>query len=617
MSQSSNFRYQANIHALSVNEARNYLAAVKNMPRMWPKQATINDLFNQHTVITWSGEDYPSVEDTNTGIDFDYPRPLDNYRQFCDRMQLLLADKKQLYFLYRLISWFKEVGGEFHHTQCDTAYRRGIPLEIIAPFQDIHYRDEQLSRFLSYLIRHENGQKQLQYHGIPMDRNGFVDIGLLIHKNPRQRLEVILPHQWDADFWFMMVNSNDKARYTIKKSMIEDGILIAAVQGHSISEIEATGETPIDRDNIPVEYVVHATTREAWQKIKYNGLIPSSRLPPQHGRNPRTRDDVHFVTVLPENNACRLGGLRKNAPVWIFVGLEQMFYDRLEPRLTLNSYVVTKHVVPSRLFACAFDIETKRDLITGWNADWKFQKLVEKSLQPPAPQEETIAEQDMASSAYVEPPTPPTLAERQEEERTLEAAATQEEPSTDPVSPPADPLASTVSSASEGIFYDNINEDERARRIEEAEVAQTEEEIQRAEGLILQLRALDIGETAESSSSAHVDAFAPMDFTPDWSTDDLLPPPVTPMEAITAGPLPPVPEHPEEEDDQRANVPMEVDQRHTAAPATPPKAFSIAAAWLDRAPPPRAASAPTAKKPPPPEWQEPFASRHRQVYLQK
>ena len=44
--------------------------------------------------------------------------------------------------------------------------------------------------------------------------------------------------------------------------------------------------------------------------------------------------------------------------------------------------------------------------------------------------------------------------------------------------------------------------------IEEAEVAQTEEEIQRAEGLIMQLRALDIGEAAESSSSAHVDAFA-------------------------------------------------------------------------------------------------------------
>ena len=61
-----------------------------------------------------------------------------------------------------------------------------------------------------------------------------------------------------------------------------------------------------------------------------------------------------------------------NCPVWIFVGLYDLFNDRNEPRLTLNGYVVTNKTVAPRIFACALDIETKKNLINNWKPEQKF-----------------------------------------------------------------------------------------------------------------------------------------------------------------------------------------------------------------------------------------------------
>ena len=557
---------------MSVQQASQLLKVYANMPHVWPDQIQSEEKWGRRNKVSWPDKDeYPSLVDMVTDIDFDHAQQLAGYKEFMDRYRILEQDPVRLYFVYKDLMHFKALGGQFTHTITDTIRRRGLVLEILAAYQDILYRDEQLSRYLSFLLRHKDGRKTLEYHGILMDSQGFVDVGLLILKNPRQRLDRILPHQWDPDFWYYVVFSNDKKRFTIKHNE-NGGISIAAVQGHSIEDIDATGETLINEDNIPCKYVVHATTYEAWEKIRQQGLVPGCRVKVPRGEKPMTRQDVHFATNLPADNTCRISGLRERRPVWIFVETRNLVRNGLEPRLTLNGYVVTRHTVPERIFECILDTNSNplRDLRVNWRADQRFVELVKPSLEPPRIRTVFIAPEDIPTSALVEQPTMPSTTELVMAAPTAAAPEEREEEKDEPASP----LQTGQSTPSEVLFgtslFPGMSEEERATRIAREEAEQTEEEVKKAEFLIQKLKEVNLEDKTEDDTS-----FAPMDYTPDWDADDveMEPPPTSSSSTSQAKRLslgqqflPPLLEHSDEEkEDQRPPV------RHDIAPKTPPR----------------------------------------------
>jgi hypothetical protein len=135
----ANYRYVENVHTLSPDDARQYLAGIGKWPDWWPRQVTIQQITSPTTVVRYEDPEcpFPSLIDSSTDIEYDRPHHLDNYKDFCDRLSALVEDRENMYFLYKLVNWFKKVGGTYESAKYDTQYRRTIPLEILEDFQDV------------------------------------------------------------------------------------------------------------------------------------------------------------------------------------------------------------------------------------------------------------------------------------------------------------------------------------------------------------------------------------------------------------------------------------------------------------------------------------------------
>jgi len=118
-------------------------------------------------------------------------------------------------------------------------------------------RQEEISKFLSYVLRHEP-----QAIGIQLDSQGWVDINTLIegaagHGRTLLRDEVLA-----------VVASNDKQRFAVSA----DGCRIRANQGHSTRSvaIEHVRKEPPAR-------LYHGTASRFLDSIRRDGLIAGSR----------------------------------------------------------------------------------------------------------------------------------------------------------------------------------------------------------------------------------------------------------------------------------------------------------------------------------------------------
>lgn len=137
-----------------------------------------------------------------------------------------------------------------------------------------------LSKSLSYILRHGATE-----NNIPIDLNGFVDIGAI--------------HRWDRrltqDVIKEIATKCPKQRFTYN----ENGTKIAATQGHSVSAVKTENEllTPVYEG-----VVVHGTFRRNLNAIRTQGL---SRM----GRN-----HIHFARSTMTDH-----GFRRNAEVAIYV----------------------------------------------------------------------------------------------------------------------------------------------------------------------------------------------------------------------------------------------------------------------------------------------------------
>jgi len=121
----------------------------------------------------------------------------------------------------------------------------------------MHKHHAEISKFLSYVLRHEP-----HAIGLTLDREGWANIGALID-GARQAGRLL-----DVDLIRAVVASSDKKRFAIS----EDGLHIRAVQGHSTESVAITYA-----EMVPPEFLYHGTATRFLESILKEGLKPGER----------------------------------------------------------------------------------------------------------------------------------------------------------------------------------------------------------------------------------------------------------------------------------------------------------------------------------------------------
>lgn len=172
----------------------------------------------------------------------------------------------------------------------------------------------EISKLLSHVLRH--APERL---GITLDANGWTSVDILILKAREQGFAI------DRPILEAVVATNDKKRFTLS----EDGQLIRAAQGHSVSV--DLGLQPGE----PPETLFHGTATKNLEPIMAEGLKPGAR---QH---------VHLS--LDEETAIKVGS-RHGTPIVLKVDACRMQRDGFMFFRSENGVWLTNHVPPTYLF---------------------------------------------------------------------------------------------------------------------------------------------------------------------------------------------------------------------------------------------------------------------------
>jgi len=168
-----------------------------------------------------------------------------------------------------------------------------------------------LSCFLSFVLRHKP-----EAVGVMLDRNGWVDVDLLIAAVNRNGKHFI-----NHDILNEIVATDDKQRYAFSN----DKKSIRASQGHSI-DVDL-GLKPVT----PPEFLYHGTARNFVAQIQREGL------------KPRKRQYVHLSVDI--ETAVNVGS-RHGQPVVLTVLAQQMYENAQAFYLSENNVWLTTHVEP-------------------------------------------------------------------------------------------------------------------------------------------------------------------------------------------------------------------------------------------------------------------------------
>jgi len=117
-------------------------------------------------------------------------------------------------------------------------------------------KDEELGRFLSYVLRHRPSAA-----GIELDAQGWADVGRLLAGCERAGKKM------DRDMLERLVREDGKRRYAFS----EDGSRIRANQGHSV-------EVDVEPDvSEPPETLFHGTASRFLESVRANGIRKGER----------------------------------------------------------------------------------------------------------------------------------------------------------------------------------------------------------------------------------------------------------------------------------------------------------------------------------------------------
>jgi len=174
-------------------------------------------------------------------------------------------------------------------------------------------RQRQISKFLSYVLRHNPGSI-----GIELDEGGWVSVSELLRRSR------IAGQSLNLDELKIVVRENDKQRF----SFSEDGLRIRANQGHSV-------EVNLDyKEVVPPEILYHGTARRNVESIRINGLTKGSR---------------HHVHLSPDPDTALKVGQRHGKPVVLEVQAGRMHKDGNKFYISANGIWLTEHVAPQYL----------------------------------------------------------------------------------------------------------------------------------------------------------------------------------------------------------------------------------------------------------------------------
>ena len=171
-------------------------------------------------------------------------------------------------------------------------------------------RKQSLSRFLSYVLRHNPDAI-----GLTLDRQGWAKVDELLERARAAGVPL------DRATLRRVVAENDKQRFALSP----DGERIRARQGHSI---------PVDLGLPPAqppEFLYHGTARPNLPSIRRQGLLRGKR---------------HHVHLSPDEATALQVGRRHGEPVVLRIRAGKMHRDGYRFYLTENRVWLTEHVPP-------------------------------------------------------------------------------------------------------------------------------------------------------------------------------------------------------------------------------------------------------------------------------
>ncbi|XP_036363200.1 tRNA 2'-phosphotransferase 1 isoform X6 [Octopus sinensis] len=198
------------------------------------------------------------------------------------------------------------------------------------------YRPDQdvvaISKYLSFILRHPKKDSKLQ-----MTEEGYIYINDIL-KTWRYRnlgLSDVLH----------IVRSNDKQRFAVKKD--DNGYyMIRATQGHSV-DVNLRLEPILNPEHFPT--VVHGTTYDAWQFIRWEGLKKMNRA------------YIHFASGMPEDSGV-ISGMRNSSVISIFIDLEKAILCGIKFFLSENRVILSKGdqngIIHPEFFRCVINRKT-------------------------------------------------------------------------------------------------------------------------------------------------------------------------------------------------------------------------------------------------------------------
>lgn len=194
-------------------------------------------------------------------------------------------------------------------------------------------RDVQISKAMSYLLRHGALKEKL-----PIDRNGFVPIEVLLRHN---RLK---SHKCTLEDIHRIVANNDKKRFQVMERTLnneESQEVIRATQGHSIKAIDPEDDflrRITDVADLP-DKLIHGTSISKLLLILQSGSIKR-----------QNRNHIHLSPGVSGVDTTVVSGMRSSSNVHIYLNLNQELLDQLQLFKSLNNVYLTPNDINVSLF---------------------------------------------------------------------------------------------------------------------------------------------------------------------------------------------------------------------------------------------------------------------------
>ncbi|GIY53983.1 tRNA 2'-phosphotransferase 1 [Caerostris extrusa] len=152
--------------------------------------------------------------------------------------------------------------------------------------------DIRLSKSLSWLLRHG-----AESEGLNFEDGGFIDVSKILKLKQFRNVSV--------EDIKMIVETNDKQRFSLRHKDNENCLQIRANQGHSLKVDDNTLLSLLSEENVP-HIVYHGTYFSKLKNIRQQGL------------NRMKRNHVHFTDKFPGEGKV-ISGMRSNCDVVIGV----------------------------------------------------------------------------------------------------------------------------------------------------------------------------------------------------------------------------------------------------------------------------------------------------------